>query len=464
MAGIQLSGLSSGLDTEGIISGLMAAESVPRNKLANQQIVIQARKDILADIETKLKSLGTAASDLSSVLTWTPSQTVDVSDTSEATARVTGGAGPGTYVVNVTRLASADQRTYAYTASGSAKTVTLNSKSLTIAANASVDDIAAQINADPTYGVYAVNANNRLVLAARTTGAASAISLTGAGGFLAEDTTVRKQGQDAAYTLDGRAYTAASNVITNATGAAGGFIPGVELTLKAADAVNFNVTVSNPTTDKSVVTNKLKAYVDAYNAAMTTMRQATTEQKVMGADNAIDLRKGVLFGDSGLNNLMSALRGQVSTFVGATGSTTINSMDEIGISTGAGSGTGTFSQDAVNGKLTVDSAKLASALDTNPLAVQKLLGGVVGTDGFAQAFKTTLDPYTQTSGIMDSRVTSADSALRDLTDSIARMDDRLKQKEESLRTMFTNMELALQKAKSQGTDMLARLGISSNDQ
>ena len=54
MAGIQLSGLSSGLDTEGIISGLMAAESVPRNKLANQQIVIQARKDILADIETKL--------------------------------------------------------------------------------------------------------------------------------------------------------------------------------------------------------------------------------------------------------------------------------------------------------------------------------------------------------------------------------------------------------------------------
>jgi len=49
------------------------------------------------------------------------------------------------------------------------------------------------------------------------------------------------------------------------------------------------------------------------------------------------------------------------------------------------------------------------------------------------------------------------------TDSIASMDLRLQQKETALRTMFTNMELALQKAKAQGTDMLSKLGISSSD-
>ena len=38
---------------------------------------------------------------------------------------------------------------------------------------------------------------------------------------------------------------------------------------------------------------------------------------------------------------------------------------------------------------------------------------------------------------MDSRVDSAGSDIKDLTDAIAAMDDRLKQKEESLRTMFT---------------------------
>jgi flagellar hook-associated protein 2 len=94
--------------------------------------------------------------------------------------------------------------------------------------------------------------------------------------------------------------------------------------------------------------------------------------------------------------------------------------------------------------------------------VQRLLGGLSGVNGFSQSFNTTLTTYVQTGGVFDSREDSASSDIKMYTDSIASMDTRLAQKETSLRAMFTNMELALQKAKSQGTDMLARLGISSN--
>jgi flagellar hook-associated protein 2 len=461
MAGIQLSGLSSGLDTETMITQLMAIERQPRTKLSLKQTTLHARQDALTAINDKLKALKTASDALSSAGTWAPAQTVSVSDANKASARVTGGAGPGTYVVNVTRLASADQRTYDYATSGANRTVTLNGKSLTINAGASIDDIVTSINGDTAYGVFAVNANNRLVLAARTTGAASAITLTGGGGLLTEDISVRKQGVDSAYTLDGRAYNSATNTLTATSAPAGGFIPGVELTLKTADAVNYNVTVTNPAPDKQLISDKTKAFVDAYNTAMDAMRSSVQEKPVAGATTDLDARKGALYADPMVKGLIDKLRASTSTFQGATGTALYDEMYEIGVSTGAGSGSSTFSQDAVNGKLTFDSAKFSAAYDANPLAVQKLVGAVTGTNGFTQSFATTINPYSQTGGILNQTIDSAGSEITRLDKSLADMDNRLSRKEDALRRMFTNMELALQKARSQGQDMLSKLGIPS---
>src|SRR3954452_17492582 len=467
MAGVQLSGLSSGLDTEGIISGLMSVEQAPRQQLVLRQAAAQARKDKLAAIETKLTTLKTASTDLASALTWLPAQTVDTSDTTKAAARVTGGAGPGGYNLVVTQLASADQRTYAYTQQASDQTVSLNGKNLTITANSSIDSVVSQINNDPTYGVFAVNANGKLVLASRTTGAAGNINFSDPSGTsLVEDGTVRKPGQDAAYKLDNKSYTSSSNVInaSTVTNPAGGILAGVEITLKSVtDAAGITLNISPPAVDKSVVTNKVKAFIDAYNDAMTTIRGTVEEKSVANAANATDARKGVLFGDSGLTNLMSQLRSSVGQTVAGMTNTSVDQLSELGISTGAASGASSFSQDAVNGKLVLDSTALSTALDANPLDVQKLLGGMVRVNGFSQSFNTTLNQYVQTGGIFDSREDSQASDIKMYTDSIANMDMRLAQKEQSLRTMFTNMELALQKAKSQGTDMLSRLGISSSD-
>src|SRR4051812_18349397 len=109
MAGIQLSGLASGMDTEGMITQLMAIERQPRLRLALQQAAARARQDALQSIDTKLDAVRTAASDLGSLLTWTLKQTASVSDATKASATVTGGVGPGIYSLAVTRLATAEQ-------------------------------------------------------------------------------------------------------------------------------------------------------------------------------------------------------------------------------------------------------------------------------------------------------------------------------------------------------------------
>src|SRR3954471_19317784 len=95
--GITLSGLSSGLDTDSIISQLMAVESQPRQAIADKQALAQARQTALKAIQTKINAVGTASQTLSSVLTWAPAQTADVSDPTKASVRITGGAGPGGY-------------------------------------------------------------------------------------------------------------------------------------------------------------------------------------------------------------------------------------------------------------------------------------------------------------------------------------------------------------------------------
>src|SRR5512133_2098397 len=119
MAGIQIGGIASGMDTESIITQLMSIESAPRARTARQQVTVQARQDALRQIDRKLTNLKLAAGDLRSAAIWTPTQAIASGDESVLTARQVTGAAPGGYTVNVSSLASADSRTYAWNGGGS---------------------------------------------------------------------------------------------------------------------------------------------------------------------------------------------------------------------------------------------------------------------------------------------------------------------------------------------------------
>src|SRR3712207_3760591 len=109
-SGIRLGGLSSGLDTESIVSQLMAIERQPRSRLERRQAAVQARQDALRDISTKLKTLKSAAQALASAGSWAPTQSVTSSDAARVGARATGSITPGTYNVEVTQLATKDRK------------------------------------------------------------------------------------------------------------------------------------------------------------------------------------------------------------------------------------------------------------------------------------------------------------------------------------------------------------------
>jgi flagellar hook-associated protein 2 len=455
MAGIQLSGLASGLDTATIIDQLMSVERAPRTKLTMKQAAIQARENVLKTLTTKLGTLKDATGALADAAKWSPVQSVDSSDPTKVSARQLSGSGPGSYQLAVSQLATSDQHTYAYTPPAGADTLQIGSASIAVAANATIDDVVSSINASTTAGVFAVNVGGSLVLAAKQTGTANAFTATGAS--VSEQAAKARPAQDAKYTIDnGTVQTSSSNVVANA-------IPGVELTLKGP-TTGTTINVGNPGVDKAALGETVKQFIDAYNSAMTYMRTVTTEQPVAHPTTASDAGKGSLYGDTALGSIMDSMRRTVSqAFTGVGNGTGTQLLSQLGISTGASTGGAAFNPDAVAGKLTFDEKAFDAALDADPQGVQRLLGAATGVSGFSQALQDKLTPYTQTGGLLATRVTSADDDLRGLADQLSAFDSRMTLRETFLRNQFTALETSLQKINAQGADLAARLGLNKTN-
>lgn len=432
MAGIQLTGLASGLDTESIINQLLNAEKTPRTNLLLKQASAQARSDALKDISSKLAALKLATTALRSAGTWGDVQSIESGDTTKVAARTVAGAASGGHTVTVGGLARSAQSTFDYVPPAADDTITVNGTAVALTAGATLDDAVAAINGDENAGVFAVNVGGRLALSSKTTGAASTASATGT--MVSGATTVA--GADASFTVDGVGYTRSSNVVTDA-------LAGVELTLKGLSA-GTEVTVSTPGPSADAIVDAAKAFVTAYNATIDAIRTRTGEKRIPNAATAIEARQGSLFNDTGLNGILGSMRGAISGTVPGL-SAALDQLSELGITTGASTGSGALNQDAIAGKLTLDSAVLRTKLTNDPGGVKKLFGGSAGTDGFAQAMEGVLTPLTQAGGTFDSRVDSSTASLTSIADGLRRFDDRLAGRETALRRQFAALEVALQR-------------------
>src|SRR4051794_25083199 len=105
---INFTGISSGIDTNAIVTELMKIESQPKVLLQQKQVVVNARTQAYQDVTTKLYSLKSAADDLRSISLFGGSPWTATSDATRLTASATTNATPGTYSVNVTRMAAAN--------------------------------------------------------------------------------------------------------------------------------------------------------------------------------------------------------------------------------------------------------------------------------------------------------------------------------------------------------------------
>jgi flagellar hook-associated protein 2 len=453
MAGLQLGGLSSGLDTDSIIQQLIAVDRAPETRMKLKESALHARQSTLNDIGTRLRNLLGAAKALGAVDTWAETQSLDVSDPTKLTATRLSGAATGGHDIAVQTLSRSEQRSYAF-AKGAA-TLDLAGTQIGIGADDDGAAVASKINAASTSPFYAVfvtdplgnAANDRLVLTRKDTGyydpaAPDALKVTGPAWTGSEALTV---GVNAKFTVDGgAAQESRSNVVQSA-------IPGLQLTLKATGTTS--VTVGAPAPDNAAVKSKIQAFVDQYNSTVDFIRQELTEKRVPNATTDSDARKGPLFADTQLTGLLAQMRSIISDKTGIGG--TVTSLADLGITTGDGSG-GAASADAIAGKLKIDTAKLDDALDTNRFDVKAFLTDA--TKGISAKLTNLLDPVAKvTSGLIDVRAKQAGDQATEIEDQITQMEDRLTQKADRLRAQFTAMEQALAQSQSQGSWLAAQL-------
>jgi flagellar hook-associated protein 2 len=451
MAGISLGGLSSGLDTQSIVDQLIAIDRAPETRMKLQQSALAARKDALTDIGTRLRNLSSAVKDLGSTATWASTQSLEVSDSSKLTATRLSGAAPGGHEINVTTLARAEQRSYAYTASDT--TLQIGAANITLSSSDDGAAAADKINANADSPVYAVfvqdplgdTTKDRLVLTRKDTGEYQPGDMAVAGAAWTSSETYAA-GVNAKYTVDGGAQQESrSNVVKSA-------IPGLQLTLKSAGTTS--VTVGAPAPDQDAIKSKVQAFVDQYNSTIDLIRSKLTEKRVPNATSDTDARKGALFADPQLTGLLSQLRSAMSDKTGIGGA--ITSLADIGVSTGTASG-GASDADAVAGKLKLDVDKLTDALTDNRTAAKSFLTDA--TNGIAAKLTGLLDPVSRAStGLLDVRANEAGDESSDIDDRIQALEARLAQRQERLTAQFTAMEQALAQSRSQGSWLTSQLG------
>lgn len=391
-------GIGSGLDVNGIVSQLMAAERQPLAALTKQELVYTQKLSAFGQLRSALAGFQSALNDLSNGSKF-QALSASSSDTQVLTASASGKAIPASYQIEVTQLAQQHKLAtagYATTdelvGSGTltiqfgtydsvGNTFTANAdkaaKSITIdPANNTLAGIRDAINA-ANAGVTATIVNdgsatgNRLVLTSADSGAANSLKISVADGdgnsldgsglsTLAFDPTAAvgsgknlsqvAAARNAQLAIDGIAVSQATNTVSNA-------IEGVTLSLNQTNVgETLTLAVSR---DKGAVTDAVQAFVNSYNGASSTLKKLT-------AFNGPGAQNGVLLGDGTTRAIQVQMRSLLNTSID--NGSELTTLSQIGVS---------FN---IDGTLSLDSAKLNTAIDTKFDDIAAL---------FAKAGKTT---------------------------------------------------------------------------
>jgi flagellar hook-associated protein 2 len=180
----------------------------------------------------------------------------------------------------------------------------------------------------------------------------------------------------------------------------------------------------------------VQAFVSSYNAILDQINAQTSQ-----TPSSSDPTQGTLYGDNELNDLESSMRSQNYTPI--SGLTGITSLADIGITTGAASGSAPYSQDAVNGKLSVNTTALEAAISSNPNGVKAML------QSWSNSFAATVNTVAAPGGSIDLRIQGDTSELGDLTNQISDLNAMLADRQTALQAQFAAMETALQQSQTQ---------------
>lgn len=416
-------GIGSGLDVDSIITALVnAKQSGPAQQISNQTTQLQAQEAGLTALGSALSSLQSTLGTLGSSLTFS-TYAATLGDSSLGTATTLPNAQPGTYSVVVNHLATAQKRASDAYASGStvgAGTLTVSvgnqSMNINVAATDSISSIATAINqssSNPGVQATIVNGANgaQLLLTSTKTGVANAFTVSAGSGSSAGlsalaatlDTAGSNEASDASLSIDGIAVSSASNSVS-------GVLNGVTLNLAATGSTTLTVSQ-----DSSAATSAVNDFVSAYNSYISTVG-------TLSSYDSSSQQAGVLLGDT---TLMSVQRQVNSVLSGSVPGNSIGSLAALGITRNA------------DGTLSLDSGKLASALQNSPGAVQDLFAG---SNGYATRLNGMLDGFTASNGIIATRTTSIQNQLSNLSQESTALTARMNVYAAQLRQQYTALD------------------------
>lgn len=254
LSGITFGGLSSGLDTNGIIDKLVQLKKQPLTKLTQQQTDLQSKQQIYNTLGTGLTALANAANALNVANAFNPIA-ASSSDSSVATVTGSSTATAGSFSLIVSQLAQAEKiassaQTDVTSALNLAGAFVVNGATVNVTATDSLTSIAQKIN-NLNVGVTAslINGGNGaayLTIGSNSTGVSNDLQLSDTSGavlnslgLLSGAAGIRESITNGAtsYGFNSSSQTVANLLGNSSFGASTVQINGVDVTINGSDSL-----------------------------------------------------------------------------------------------------------------------------------------------------------------------------------------------------------------------------------
>ncbi len=434
-------GVGSGLDLQGMLDKLKVIDDIPVTIMQSKLVVLDAKNGAYNAISGKLTALSSSLNDL--VGSFGKVKTSS-SDSTIATASITGQTVTANYNLNISTMAQSQQLqsngfaasttplsagTFSFSIGGGASyNIAVDSNTSDSSEPSTPAELAAAINglnsgATATLINTGAASNPYVILLSAPSGTSNTITITNAPTGISFTQT--QAAADLSMTLNGLSVTKSSNNV-------GDLISGVQFQIINTGAVS--VEVSN---DNSQINGAVKNVVDAYNAFRTTYNTETHY-------DPDPKKQGILMSDSNIKQVLNMVEGPFLSF-NPSSSGNLNSLNDIGVSR---NDDGTYS---------FDSTKLDAALLANRNGVKQLLigNGTSGSDSFFGHLSTALDSISN--DIIAPETTLFVTQKDDLNTQIARTSSFLQKQQDQLAMQFANLDSFLGKLKSIGNYLTVQI-------
>lgn len=434
---MQVSGLSSGLDTAGMVKQLMQVERLQGSSLFKGRTASQMLSGALTTLNGYMKTLGETAKAFAPTSTLDASAFKAVSATSSnkdiATATTTDKATPGSLTFTVKSVATAGSGAFETTFKGTDVlnggaafdfNVEANGKTAKIAVgpDAKLADVAAAINQSgidvKATMVQVAPDTYKLQIASQTTGSQSNVNVTDgtstptASTILGSFTQLDK-GADTVLRV-GDAATGYD--ITSPTRDVKDVLPGVTITPVKVDPSAVTIDLS---ADVEGMASKVEAMVKSANEALSSIR-------INGKWDSESKTGGPFVGDATTRQLSQQVQ---NAFVGT--SSALPSLAGLELQK--------------DGTVTFDKAKFTAAYAKDAAALEKTVGSLASRLG--EVSKQATNP---TDGLLTVRIQGEQALSKDYTEQIAKFEDRMSSRQQILERQFSALESMLGKLQAQG--------------